>query len=234
VALMFCLRDYRGGSLLDPSFEQRKELQVGEIPFTLIAISSYLIQSGSFLLAAPFLSEGDLGLLRAAERLALLVSFPVLAVIPVIAPRVVRLYRTGENVGLKRLMAISMVVCGGIAGLVLLCMLAWPERALALIGQEFESAASFLKIMAIAHFVAATFGPLIGLLHSSGRERVSMYINLGTLAVALVLVPVMTVSAGPYGFSVAYGTIIALRLSLIAGVVLLNGPIAPGGQEATK
>lgn len=227
LASTFSIRDYRGGNVVHPTSEQRKELQVGQIPFTLIAISSYLIQSGSFLLAAPFLSEGDLGLLRAAERLALLVSFPVLAVIPIITPDVVRFARSGDVYGLTRVMACAMAVCGGSAALVLLGLLVWPERALALMGEEFKSAVPFLKIMSVAHLAAALLGPLVGLLHSSGRERQSMWINLATLALALVLVPWLSLGYGPTGFAAAYAAIIVTRIVLIGAVAVFSGLLQP-------
>lgn len=211
-----------GTKVLPPTDEQRGELHRGQIEFTLIAVAGFLIQSGSFLLAAPFLSEADMGLLRAAERLALLVSFPVLAIMPVFAPRIVCLARTGDHIGLKRVTTVAMMMCGGIGAPVLLVMMYWPELALTLIGAEFVTAGNYLRVMALAQFVAALLGPLAVILNLSGRETVSMWINLGTLAYALAVIPLLSVAYGAPGFAFAYSSVIIMRMVLI-GVTSVFG-----------
>lgn len=223
IAAQLARRDLPSGTkVLYPTEDQHEELHRGQITFTLIAVASFLVQSGSFLMAAPFLGEADLGLLRAAERLALLVSFSVLAINPVIAPRIVRLARDGDGPGLRRLTTGAMALSGGIAAPVLLVLLIWPERALALMGTEFIAAGDYLRIMALAQFAAALLGPLAMLLNMSGRERVSMWINLGTLALALGLISILCSAYGSLGFAIAYSAVIVIRFGLI-GVGVLFG-----------
>lgn len=206
--------------------EMNKELHRGQAPFMLIAMASFLIKSGSFLLAAPFLSEADLGLLRASERLALLVSFSVLAINPVIAPRIVRLSRGGDPTGLRRLTGRAVLVSTGIAACVLVPLMIWPDRALALMGAEFAAAVPYLRVMACAQFLAAAIGPLAMMLNMSGRERVSMWINLATLALAAALVPGPSLAYGATGFAMAYAGIISIRTLFVTSAVI-HGPIKP-------
>ncbi|WP_104020266.1 lipopolysaccharide biosynthesis protein [Roseovarius nitratireducens] len=220
--------------MLFPEARLREELSRGQVPFTLIALAGFLIQSGSFLLAAPFLNEVEIGLLRGAERLALLVSFCTLVINPMIAPGIVRLSRGGDANTLRRLTFQAMLVSAGIAACVLLPLLSWPERALALLGAEFGTATGYLRIMALAQFAAALLGPLAMILHMTGRERVSMWANLATLAVAAVLVPGLSLTHGAFGFALAYAAIIITRLGLIGGAILLSGPIAPRGSGGIK
>jgi len=217
---------------LEPA--QKAELRSGQVDFTLIALATFLTQAGSFVLAAPFLTEADLGLMRAAERLALLVSFPMLAINPVIAPRIVQLSRGGDAAGLRRLTLRALVASTGIAACVLLPLLIFPERALALMGAEFAAAVPYLRLMAVAQFLAAVIGPLAMMLTMSGRERVSMWINLGTLALAFVLVPSLSMAHGASGFALAYASIIVTRLGLIGAVVFLTGPAVPCRTGARK
>ncbi|MGR3462544.1 MAG: lipopolysaccharide biosynthesis protein [Roseovarius sp.] len=218
--------------MLFPEARLREELSQGQVPFTLIALAGFLIQSGSFLLAAPFLSEAELGLLRGAERLALLVSFCTLVINPMIAPGIVRLSRGGDPNALRRLTSQAMLASTGIAVCVLLPLLIWPERALALLGAEFGTATRYLRIMALAQFAAALLGPLAMILHMTGRERVSMWANLATLAVAAALVPGLSLTHGAFGFALAYAVIIVTRLGLIGGAILLTRPIEPRGSGA--
>lgn len=213
-----------------PTDLQRSELRNGQVDFTVIALAVFITQAGSFLLAAPFLTEADLGLLRAVERLALLVSFPVLAINPVIAPRIAKLSRGGDAVGLRRLVLRAILATGGIAACALMPLLVWPERALALMGAEFAAAAPYLRVMALAQFLAALAGPLMVLLNMSGRERASMWINVGTLALAVALFPALSLAYGAYGFAGAYAAIIALRTTS-ASILAINNRKQAWGQK---
>jgi O-antigen/teichoic acid export membrane protein len=200
--------------------DQKAELRAGEVDFTLIALATFLTQAGAFLLAAPFLPEADLGLLRAAERLALLVSFSVLAINPVIAPRIVRLSRGGDPIRLRRLTGRAMLASTGIAACVLVPLVIWPGPALALMGPEFTAAVPYLRVMACAQLLAAAIGPLAMMLNMSGRERLSMWINLATLALAAALVPGLSLAYGATGFAVAYAAIILARTLLVIFAVI--------------
>lgn len=216
---------------LYPDDDLRDELSRGQVPFMLIALSGFLIQSGSFLLAAPFLSETDVGLLRGAERLALLVGFCALVINPVIAPGIVRLARGGDMAGLWRLTLRAVMASSGIAACMLLPLLIWPERALALMGAEFAAAVPYLQLMACAQFLAAGVGPLAVMLNMSGRERVSMWINVGTLTLAFVLVPGLSLAYEATGFAVAYAAIVVTRLCAIGAAVFLSRPATQNGAR---
>lgn len=218
--LMICRDMPRGLRLPVLDADQRAELHAGQVDFTLIALATFLTQAGSFLLAAPFLSEADLGLLRAAERFALLVSFPVMAINPVMAPRFVQLSRGSDTVGLRRLTLRAVMASSGIAACVLLPLFIWPELALASMGPGFTEAVPYLRIMALAQFLAALIGPLAMLLNMSDRERVSMWINVGSLGLALVVFPVLSYHLQAYGFVIAYVSLIAIRSFLIASTVV--------------
>lgn len=200
---------------------ERRELETGQVAFTIIGLATFLTQAGSFLLAAPFLSQTDLGLLRAAERLALLVSFPVLAINPVIAPRIVQLVRGGESAHLPRFAIRAMLTSAGMGAPMLLFLLICPDFVLTLIGVEFIQAEGYLRIMAQAQFVAALLGPLVMVLNMSGHERAAMWINLGALVLGLALIPALSAIMGARGFILAYSAVIVVRLGVIAATVLV-------------
>lgn len=198
----------------------KEELHSGQIDFTFIALATFLTQAGSFLLAAPFLQETDLGLLRSAERLALLVSFPMLAINPVIMPHIVRLSRSANATALQRLMRIAIIVSGTASACVALPLLIWPEIALNFMGEEFIIATSYLRWMVCVQLLVAIFGPLAALLNMSGRERASMWINVGALILAIVAIPICSIVYGAPGFVLAYSVIIVARISSITFVVM--------------
>lgn len=225
IAASMLLRDWRRFPQRTASDDQKTELRSGRLDFTLIAVATFVAQAGSFLLAAPFLSETDLGLLRGAERLVLVVSFSVLVVDPVIAPRIAKLSRAGDKRGLNRTILQTMALSGLLAVPALALIMIWPQALLRLMGEEFVPASGYLQIMAAAHFVTAILGPLSMVLNMTWRERMSMWVSILTLALAVTAIPLMSYVYGPTGFVAAYCGIILTRLSLIAVLVLLTKPI---------
>jgi len=197
--------------------QDRKQLCLGQWEFLLIALSGYVLQAGSFALAAPFLSPTELGLVRAAERLALLVSFSLLVISPIIMPKIVQLTKMGRRHELRRLMVKSLVMSSAIGGAALFPLLLFPEVALAFMGAEFVTADNYLRAMAVTQFFVAAFGLFSTVLDMSGHERLTMWVNVGSLALMLGLLPTLCVLFGVDGFVAAYVVVNALR-SLLYGL----------------
>lgn len=206
--------------LIRATDKHREELQRGQFAFSVSALGGFLIQSGSFVVAVPFLTEGDIGLLRAGERLALLVVFPVLAITPVIVSRVVTASRNNNVSRLRRLICGAMLAAGGLGAPILLGLLIWPESALALMGSGFESAANYLRIMALTQYLAAVSVPIVLLLNMSGQERISMWINLTALVVSLIMIPILSAYFGAFGFAMAYSAVIVIRCCLFGAALM--------------
>ena len=83
-------------------------------------------------------------------------------------------------------------------------------------GPEFSEAVPYLQIMALAQFLVAVTGPLAMLLNMSGRERASMWINIFSLATAIVLIPYLSILRGAQGFAAAYCVVIFGRVFFLA------------------
>lgn len=205
----------------------------GAVEFTVIALSTFLIQAGAFLLAAPFLSAEALGLVRGAERLALVVSFPVLAIGPVIMPHIVRAAAAKEVAKLRHLIGLAMLVGAAIGLVPLVAMLAMPERILGLFGAEFAEVGNILRILALTHFAFLLLAPFVELLNMGGGERASMWISIGSFIAALLLFPLMSHFFGMNGFIAAYviimlgrgGIIVATSLRLHPGLISGKGEL---------
>jgi O-antigen/teichoic acid export membrane protein len=218
----------------EPSQEQENELLRGQVAFILIGASVYLCQTGSFMVAAPFLSTSDVGLLRMAERIALLVCFPMLAIRPLIAPSMVRLARIGDSVGLKKSTLAGMAASAGLSLPILIILGIFPGFVLGVAGDEFTSAVPILYVMLLAQFIVAGLGPLAGLLHMTNRENASTWINVATLVLALVLFATLTSTNGAMGFAIAYALTNIGRLSAIAVYILVTGILGPNVAKASE
>ena len=182
----------------------RDELSYGQIEFTLIAVSTYLVQAGAFLLVVPYLSEQSLGLVRAAERLALIISFPVLVIEPFIAAQIVRYVQMRQQTEIKRLIVKAMLGGSAIVIPIFLFILIVPQIPLQWMGEEFVPATPYLRAMAFAHFVVVLLGPFIMVLNMGGGEKDAMWIALATLVTAFALYPVAASIWGAAGFVGAY------------------------------
>jgi len=196
--------------------EERLELRKGQASFTINAFSGYLIQAGSFVIAAFFLTEDVIGQLRAAERIAVLVSFPVLAINPFIASRIVRYIESGCHGSLWKLMGKASFAGTGIVFPVLFVIMIAPEFILAFFGQEFIQATDYLRILALVHFVLVILGPFSMLMSMAGGERQLMSVSIVTLSAAITIYPILTHSYGVEGFIFAYALISVARAAMIA------------------
>lgn len=193
----------------------RASLSRGQVELTTIAAVTFLVQAGSFLLAAPFLAEDQLGLLRAAERLAQVVSFPSLAIMPLIMASIVTHARTGDRVQQRRLLVRAGLGGGALAILPFLFMLVFPELALSLMGPEFGGAATYLRVLAAVNLVAVTLNPLTIFLNLAGHERSLMWISLATLGASVLLYSGLSWAYGGIGFVTAYAAVVCGRLLLV-------------------
>lgn len=235
-ALVMVARDAaRGAGRPTPlAVDQRTELTVGELDFAIIASSAFLVQAGTFVLAAPFLSAHALGLARAAERLAQLIGFPMLAICPIIAPMIARLAHQGEATGLRRLTFKATA-----AGLILALppaafFLIFPRTALNLMGDGFGAASGYLVVMTVASLVLAASSPFAVVLNMGGGERRTMWINLLALVVAIALLAGLSHFYGGWGFVWAYAILALVRSLPIIALAMKHMSAADGvrSQEA--
>ena len=186
----------------------------GRIDFTIIALATFLVSAGSFVLGGLFLDAQTLGLLRAAERLALIVSFPVLAIEPFISARIVRA-RHDDNIGQLRKTVTLAVVAGAALGIgPAVVLLVAPQWCLSLMGPGFDGAAGYLRTLAGLHLFVVVFSPFVTVLNLAGTERQAMKINIGVLILGVTLFTVLTIAFGAVGFLVAYCMVMLIKLCL--------------------
>jgi O-antigen/teichoic acid export membrane protein len=184
-------------------------------PFLVIGLSLLATQSGSMALGALSLSEDELGYVRAAERLALLVSFALTAVNPFVAPRIVAAWKTGGTAQVlvtyrKAVIASVAFALPIAAGLVL-----FGQFALRQFGNDFTVAYPILLIMLVGQLVHAAMGSLTMVLTMTGQEHTAMWIALLTLVFGLIALPLGSAVAGAAGFAAAYSATMVLRETLL-------------------
>jgi O-antigen/teichoic acid export membrane protein len=183
--------------------------------FFVMSIAQFMQQTIVVLIAGWLLSNVDLGLFKAAERVALLISFVLFVINAVLPPRFASLYRRGDLVGL-----VSLARRGALTGLLLaspllfFCMFL-PDLILGVIGPDFAEAALLLQIIALAQTVNVATGSVGFILNMTGNElimrNITISCNLIGVSIFFVLIPMY----GALGAAIALANIIVFQ-NLIA------------------
>jgi O-antigen/teichoic acid export membrane protein len=183
--------------------------------FLAITMGVYMMQAGSFLFAGLMLPEEKVGLLKAAERLTLAVSFWPSVVNPIVAPRIAALYQTDryEEIGLAARRAALFCLLASIP--FFLALFVAPQFVLGIFGPEFHQAAIFLRIMTAGHLVAVAMDPAAHVLTMSGYEDVVRRITLALLGFSLVAFPAAMLTFGAIGFAITSSVFLVAKNTAI-------------------
>lgn len=138
------------------------------------------------LLLGAFGASDDLGRFHVAGRSALLISFVLIAVNSIAAPKFAALYANGEMETLRvtalrttRIMALAALPIATV-------FVAWPGFIMGLFGHEFVAGAQLLRILAVGQFISTACGSVANLLMMTGHERDFRNICLSVSAVGVV------------------------------------------------
>lgn len=188
-----------------------REFFTSSWPFMLSGLSLLATQSGSFAIGGLELSEAQLGELRTAERLALLIGFAMTAIGPFMAPRIAAAWAIGGSVGARRSYNQAVRASLVFAIPATIAVAALGPAALRVFGPEFTSAYPLLLIMAFGQLAYAALSPLNVVLQTTGHEHQAMLISVITLVLGTVLLWLGSMFWGPMGFASGYSLTILLR-----------------------
>lgn len=155
------------------------------------------------LLLGLWASSEDVGLYSAAVRTAMLISFILLAVNSVVAPKFAALHRQNDMAALGILARKTTWLTTLIMIPVILPIIIFPEIIMSAFGQEFRQAWLALIVLSAGQFINVVFGPVGYLLVMTGNEAMqknSVFMSAIMLSIFLVsLVP----SYGVLGAAIA-------------------------------
>lgn len=227
--ILFCIIGLYivSNSLLQPLFKhavkrlstlEAAQKSKGELPLTVVSLSAFVMQAGFFAVISPFLSEEELGLIRAAERIALVIIFPVSAIEPFISHRVVQAFHSDNASALQKLLAKAVFVGGVISFMPLLVIEAYPGPLLSLMGDEFTAAVPYLRMIAILNFMIVLLNPFSTALSMAGADKELMQISIIFLISSLILFVLSAILGGAMGFVICYMLVSSFRVIAITFV----------------
>lgn len=153
-------------------------------------LMSLAVQWAAVLIAGVYLESEDLAFLTTAQRTSILVSFVLLVIGPVVAPRIARYWSEKRMIEIQRL---SILSTRAMILLVLppsLVMIIWSKSIMALFGDDFSQASYLLAIMVLGQLVNVSTGVVGYLLNMTGHEvdyrRVSLFAGMFSILISFI------------------------------------------------
>lgn len=146
--------------------------------FFSIHLASFLYMVIGILVAGFFLSNKDLGLVKAAHQIAALIGFVLIVINSIVPPRFAKLYHDRSIVRLGTLARRSALLGVIVASPMVLICLFFPNDILSLFGPSFKEGANFLRVIAVAQLVNVATGSVALLLSMTGHEKLMRNIAL--------------------------------------------------------
>jgi len=189
------------------------------LPLWFTVIMSLAVNWAGQFVAGMWTSAEEVAFLAVAQRTANLVSFILIAVNLVLAPRFAALFRQGRDAEVRRL-AITSVRAMLIIALPMLAMvMLFPKRIMALFGPGFEAAAPLLVVLALGQFVNVVTGSVAYLLAMAGHEKDLRNMVMFTGPFAIVAALVLTPAFGVFGAAIATACAVSVQNLLAVALV---------------
>ncbi len=177
-------------TLPDPAKAVRPVLEVGSWLRTSVALGvvtgvSALLSQVDTLVVGSMLAPADVGLFSLARRIATLLSFGLVAVNAVAAPRFSRLHRDGDHAALSDYVRHAARLATAVTILPAIGIAVFGRTILGWFGPEFVAAHTLLDVFLFGQVVNASCGPVALLLSLTGHARVATQV-FGVALIALL------------------------------------------------
>lgn len=170
-----------------------------------ISVMTVMVAWGGQFVSGYWLSSSDMSYLAVSQRTANLISFILIAVNLVMAPKYASIYAKGNMVALKEASNFSVKIMMAVSMPVLVFVLVFSENVMAIFGSEYSSANGLLVIFVVGQVVNVCSGSVGFLLMMCGFERDMRNIVLlsGLLSITLpaLVVPVWGVEGAAWSIA---------------------------------
>jgi O-antigen/teichoic acid export membrane protein len=172
------------------------------------------------LVAGSFVAADELAYLVVAQRTAGLVSFVLMIVNMVVAPRYSRLWHEGDVRAVRRLAKISTRAMLALALPVVVVMSVFSDFIMSIFGEGFAQAAPLLVIIAVGQLINVSTGSVGFLLNMTGHERDMRNVTLFSGPLTIICAVWFTASWGVLG--AAYATALGLSLQNLGALWMVK------------
>ncbi|WP_157933928.1 oligosaccharide flippase family protein [Vibrio cyclitrophicus] len=176
-------------------------------------ISQCIVQynnNSAVLLLGFFWLGSDLSIIAISLKLTTLLSFIIISVNKVLAPKIASTYKKGNILSLQELITKSSRLMWGLCLPAVLFLMFFSKDILAMIDPSYKDEYLVLVILAVGQLVNVITGNIGLLLSMTGHEKVQRNILLISLVLSLVLGAVLIPNLGPLGASIMVSTTVVL------------------------
>lgn len=193
-----------------------KEWLSVSLPMLGIALMQLLIRSTDTILIGFFHGTAESGPYSAANRIALLAAFGLMAVNAVLPPLIAGYHARGERQDLQRIVTLAARVTFAFSVLASGVIILFRHQVLAAFGEEFEVASASLVILCVGQLVNALTGSAGFVLSMTGNHRVVLTTLIGSTVGHAVLCVVLIPTHGIEGAAWATATVIGVSNIVLA------------------
>jgi O-antigen/teichoic acid export membrane protein len=175
-------------------FSSRKLFRTG-FPLYNIALMNLIMTWSATIILGTLGRVSEVGIFQVANRTTTLISFFLISINTIAAPKFASLYVKGEIRALSKATRQSSALMVIAVTPLLALMVIFPSSILSLFGPAFEAGAPLLRLLSIGQFINVATGSVGYLLMMTGHERLlSLSITLATIInlwLCLWLIPKM-------------------------------------------
>lgn len=179
--------------------------------FFVINFAGFMQQALAVMVAGWLLSSAELGLFKAAQQTAIMISFILIVINAIFPPRFAALYHEGELDALGRLARQGAALGTAMASPLLVLCLVFPGWVLNWFGEGFSEGAMLLRIIAIGQLVNVATGSVGHLLNMTGHERLMRNIALVCSSLGLASFFVLIPPLGALGAALALAFVLIVQ-----------------------
>ena len=184
-------------------------------PLLAITVSQGLLLSADVLMIGAYRGTTEAGLYSVAAQLVTVITLAINAANAIVAPLLAELYAKRDLQGMRDVLRISARSVLAYAIPVLLVLIVFGERLLALYGAEFRDSWLPMMILAVGQISIVAFGSVGFLLTMSGNERVASRAIVASAVLNVVLNAVFIPLWGVVGAAVATGVSTFARSAIL-------------------
>ncbi len=173
------------------------------IPLLGVELFTNYFQPITVIVSGFFLRKADIGIYNVGYRVALVISFALVAIDAFTGPVLSRYYRTGERDRLIREVQQSTLFRFGISFAAVVFLVFFGDWVLSLFGAEFVEGHKIMVVLALAQLSHAAVGPVTRLLAIAGQHKRSLVASGTSLILWLILTTFLLPAYGILGVAIA-------------------------------
>lgn len=181
------------------------------LPLWVTTIMTQLVMWSGQFIAGIYESSDVIAQLAVAQRTAALISFILVSINFIFAPRFSEMYAKSEISELEVVAKWSVRLATFFALPVTLILILFPTTIMSLFGADFKAGSYYLVILAIGQFFNAAVGPVAFLLIMTGHENDMKKISLITGIFAIFSIWLLTYFFGGIGNSIGTALTVILQ-----------------------